>query len=478
MNSNKKPEYMGKIKLLLLKIAKWEYTPLCLLVLIVLILHLNTIVQPKDLVFDESYYIPAARSIIQGTGTNIIEHPPLSQLLIASGILLFGDSPLGWRFFSLIFGIFSIILFFLTCRQLKISKNTSFLATVLLSIENLSFVLAGIAMLDVYSLTFMLAAFWCYLKGWHVKAGLLIGLAALAKLSGALALLVILLHWLFTSRDNKGKVFIIILVSMASFLILMPLLDFAIWHRLLNPITQMSVMLTCAKSGTFAHYTQSPFGTLPTRPWEWLIHLNSIQLLEYSGMKHEWYIIYHLMISPSIWVLIIPSVLFMAYKAIKRSSIAIFVICWFAGTYLFWIPVSLITDRISYIYYFYPTIGAICIGIALGITRICNVNLKYGNLNKILSLITPMYLLVSLIVFMVLCPGNILLKVTCSIVIYAITRYYLEAKDGPSLNSDRISSKTRDKITFVSTDKHGNKNSNGSDMSPNSRKDLDRGRKP
>ena len=41
----------------------------------------------------------------------------------------------------------------------------SFLATFLLSLENLSFVQASIAMLDVYSLAFMLLPFWLYLKG-------------------------------------------------------------------------------------------------------------------------------------------------------------------------------------------------------------------------------------------------------------------------------------------------------------------------
>ena len=141
---------MDKIRLLLPKLTRWEYTPLCLLVLIVLIIHFSTIMQPSALIFDESYYVPAARSIIQGTGTDIIEHPPLGQLLIVSGISLFGDGPLGWRFFSVIFGAVSIVLFYLICRQLKMPRNTSFLATFLFSIENMSFILAGIAMLDVF----------------------------------------------------------------------------------------------------------------------------------------------------------------------------------------------------------------------------------------------------------------------------------------------------------------------------------------
>ncbi len=418
------------------KLARWKYTPLCLLVLIVLIIHFSAIMLPNAPIFDESYYVPAARSIIQGTGTDIIEHPPLGQLLIVSGISLFGDGPLGWRFFSVIFGAVSIVLFYLICRQLKMSKNTSFLATFLFSIENMSFILAGIAMLDVYCLTFMLASFWAYLKGWHIRAGLFIGLAILAKLIGVLALLVILLHWLLTNRDNKRQIFTIVSVSAASFLLLMPLLDLAVWHKLVNPFERIKVMLEYSRYATFAIYAQSPIGTPPTRPWEWLIRLDSMHFLSYDTIKREWYVLYYLMISPSVWALIIPSMLFMLYKAIKRSSTAIFVICWFAGTYLIWIPASLITDRISYIFYFYPAIGVICIGISLGITRLSNLNPKQSILKRLPRLIIPFYILISLIVFIALFPGNIWLVSACSIVLYFIARYYIKTEDVPPVENN------------------------------------------
>ena len=289
---------MDKIRLLLPKLARWEYTPLCLLVLIVLIIHFSTILQPNSLIFDESYYVPAARSIIQGTGTDIIEHPPLGQLLIVSGISLFGDGPLGWRFFSVIFGAVSIVLLYLICRQLKVPRNISFLAAFLFSIENMSFILGGIAMLNVFCLTFMLASFWAYLKGWHIRAGLFIGLASLAKLIGVLALLVILLHWLLINRNNKRQIFTIVSISGVSFLLLMPLLDLAIWHHLTNPFERIGYMFEHIRYATFTVYAQSPVGTQPTRPWEWLIRLDSMHYLSYDTIKHEWYVMFYLMISP------------------------------------------------------------------------------------------------------------------------------------------------------------------------------------
>ncbi|HEX78900.1 MAG TPA: dolichyl-phosphate-mannose--protein mannosyltransferase, partial [Dehalococcoidia bacterium] len=68
---------MDNIRSLLPRFKKWEYTPLCLLIIIVLILHFSIIMLPNGTIFDETYYVPAARSIVEGNGSDIIEHPPL-----------------------------------------------------------------------------------------------------------------------------------------------------------------------------------------------------------------------------------------------------------------------------------------------------------------------------------------------------------------------------------------------------------------
>jgi len=58
------------------------------------------------------------------------------------------------------------------------------------------------AMLDVSCLTFTLAAFWLYLRGNYPLSGIMVALSALCKLDGALAIIAILLHWLFIRRDK------------------------------------------------------------------------------------------------------------------------------------------------------------------------------------------------------------------------------------------------------------------------------------
>jgi len=414
---------MEIVKQLAQRLGNWEYTGLCLLVLVTLALHFSTIMQPNEPVFDEQYYVTDARYILQGEGTWHIEHPPLGKLFIAFGMFLFGDNPFGWRFFSVLFGAICIVLFYLICRQLTMSKESSFFATFLLSLENLSFVQASVAMLDVYSLAFMLLSFWLYLKGRYLLSGVSVGLSALAKLNGALALPVILLHWFFTNRQRPKKFLSSMLSAPASFLLLMPLFDFAIWHKFLNPIEQIETMLRVSGMSTFAQYPSE----MLSRPWDWIIRP---EIITYWVDPH-----YIGMISPSIWALIIPVVFYIIFRAIKGSSAAIFGLSWFTTTYLIWIPVSLITDRISYIYYFYPTVGAISIGLALGLSQLSDIGRtgQTGRLSMVAKLAIPVYLLLHLTAFVILAPVPYWWKVPVGVALYVYARRFLGTGKSPSL---------------------------------------------
>jgi len=63
--------------------------------------------------FDEVHYLPAARdmiTVLEG-GEAIYrnrEHPLLGKTLIAAGMAVFGDNPLGWRIMSLIAGTLTV----------------------------------------------------------------------------------------------------------------------------------------------------------------------------------------------------------------------------------------------------------------------------------------------------------------------------------------------------------------------------------
>jgi len=386
-----------EIKRNLSRAYRWEYFWLCLLVLVTLILHLVIIANPSELILDEMHYIPDARNIVAEHETLRTEHPPLAKLFIVAGIELFGDNPWGWRLLSVIFGTATIVLFYFLCRRLDMSRNAASIATFLLALENMTFVQASVAMLDVYCLTFMMASFLLYAGRHYLSSGVAAVMAALAKLNGALALPVMFFHWLFRRQGRSWWFALAVVVAPLAFVGLLALFDFAIvqdFSALLKPVSRINTMLSLSGSLTFANVDHPAL----SRPWEWLINY---EIMSYWYRPH-----YLAAISPSVWALIMPTFGYMVYRAVKGSGAGLFGAAWFVGTYLVWVPISLITDRASYVYYFYPTVGAICLGIGLGLSRLLDFyrERKPGKLRKTVLALFIFYLAAHLVSFVILSP--------------------------------------------------------------------------
>jgi len=386
-----------EIKRLLSRIYHWEYFWLCLLVAATLAMHFCIITNPSQLILDEKHYVGDARNIMERHEVLRPEHPPLGKLFVVAGIRLFGDNPWGWRFFSVIFGTACIVLFYLLCRRLNMSRTAASIATFLLALENMTFVQASVAMLDVYYLTFMVASFLLYVNRKYIASGVAVGLSALAKLSGVLALPAMVIHWFFTQQGRSQRFALTVVLAPLAFLGLMVLFDFAIVQRpsaLVDPVHRTLTMLGLSGSLTFANTVHESL----SRPWEWL--------LSYKPMAYWFTPHYTGAISFSIWALIIPTFAYMVYKAVKGNEAGLFGAAWFAGTYLVWIPISIITNRVSYIYYFYPTIGAICLGLGLGLSQLLSLyqERKSGKLKWTALAVVVFYLLIHAASFVILSP--------------------------------------------------------------------------
>ena len=101
-----------------------------------------------------------------------------------------------------------------------------------------------------------------------------------------------------------------------------------------------------------------------------------------------------------------PTFVYMVYRAIKRNEAALFGAAWFFGTFLLWIPATFITDRVTYVYYFYPTIGAICIGLGIFLAQLLDIFKKResGKLRWVLLSIVVLYLMAHLACFIIMSP--------------------------------------------------------------------------
>ena len=346
---------METTKNLIKRFFKWEYAWLLLIVVATLILHFIIIANPAQPLFDEQHYVPDTRTIIDSHYTNRGEHPPLAKLLMAGGMLIFGDNQYGWRIPSIVFGTLGIVFFYLMCRRLKMSRRASTLGTLVLATENLYFVQSGIAMLDIFVASFSIMAFWLYARRNYALAGVAVALATLCKFTGLFAIIPIILHWFIGRRDQPVRFVASLLLAMVSFFVLLAAFDAAIYLRMTDFINSLWSGLKATDSLTFvsaAHPSMS-------RPWEWIFNL---EIMAYNFGPH-----FIGLVSFSVWALTVPTLAYMIFKSFLKNTAALFGVCWFIGTYVMWIPLSLITNRVSFIYYFLPTVPAICLGLGMGL---------------------------------------------------------------------------------------------------------------
>ncbi len=120
---------------------------------------------PSIAYFDEIHYLPAAREIVslfaEGNGAYLNrEHPLLGKELIALGIALFGDNPVGWRIMPLLAGTLAL---FASMRALWHASEDRFAALafgLLLATGFHLFIQSRIAMLDIFMAAFLAIAAW------------------------------------------------------------------------------------------------------------------------------------------------------------------------------------------------------------------------------------------------------------------------------------------------------------------------------
>ena len=171
----------------------------CLIsVIIFLVSHaalLIGITTPDKFVFDEVHYVPAARQMLEPVVPQPMlnpMHPPLAKQFIALSLHVFGDNPLGWRYPSTLFGAFALVAIYLCGLALFRRQAPAVAAVLIAGFNQMLFVLARTAMLDIFALTFSLFGIAAFLFGFRGKrphpafalAGIAFGFSAACKWSG------------------------------------------------------------------------------------------------------------------------------------------------------------------------------------------------------------------------------------------------------------------------------------------------------
>jgi dolichyl-phosphate-mannose--protein O-mannosyl transferase len=157
------------------------------------------IAQPAAPYFDEVHYVPAVRQLAAGLGSQVVlnrEHPPLAKELMSLGVRLFGDTPLGWRYMSALFGALTLVGMYVWALMLFDDEMAARWVALVTMANQVLYVQARIAMLDVFMMAFIVWALAAFTASWRpaapvrwlfVATGTLVGLALASKWVGAVA---------------------------------------------------------------------------------------------------------------------------------------------------------------------------------------------------------------------------------------------------------------------------------------------------
>jgi dolichyl-phosphate-mannose--protein O-mannosyl transferase len=143
-------------------------------VLVAAILRLTHLALPKGKIFDEIYYATEGHELFQhgvewrpsdvpgqpGNGDFVV-HPPLGKWLIGLGEQVFGYNEFGWRIAAAIAGILSVLIITRLARRMFGSTVLGCAAGLLMALDGMHFVLSRSALLDIFLMLFILAAFAC-----------------------------------------------------------------------------------------------------------------------------------------------------------------------------------------------------------------------------------------------------------------------------------------------------------------------------
>jgi dolichyl-phosphate-mannose--protein O-mannosyl transferase len=198
-------------------------------------LRFNRLSVPHAVIFDETYYVPDALGILRfgvehnyishrnpliargdphifTPGGEFVVHPPFGKILIAGGEWAFGLTPFGWRFAVAVVGSLAILLLARIARRMTRSTLLGCVAGLLLALDGLEFVMSRTALLDIFVMFWVLAAFGCLvvdrdrtrarladaavlaqrqgsppqlgIRWWRLAAGVCLGLACASKWNG------------------------------------------------------------------------------------------------------------------------------------------------------------------------------------------------------------------------------------------------------------------------------------------------------
>ena len=356
---------------------------------------------PHSLIFDEAYYVNAARILLGWTvepGAHYagatagldpnMEHPPLGKLILAGSMLVFGDNGLGWRIPSVIAGMAALAALYGIVRAAGESAWLAVLAVGFLAFDNLTLVHSRIGTLDMLVLAPILVGAWLALRDRWALAGICVALGMLVKLTavyGLVAILTLLLIRMATTWRTERRLRVadvrpavtLVVVSVGLMLAGLWALD-SRYTTYASPIDHLKHMVEYGANLRAPVDRAGICATNDSNPWEWPFNecqitylrvdvtvragdrvLSKVPTIDFRGA-----------LNPLLAGAIPLAILFTTWLAWRtRNRLARWAVVWAAANYLPYVVLAIVNHRITYIYYFLPVVPAIAVCIAILLLR-------------------------------------------------------------------------------------------------------------
>ena len=354
-----------------------------------------------SLIFDEAYYVQAARTLLgwpvpsgahyAGSAIGLdpnSEHPPLGKLLMALSMSVLGDNGYGWRLPSLIAGMISLGAVYGIVRTCRENAWFGIVVVGILGFENLTLVHGRIATLDMMALAPVLVGSLLALRGRWMAAGLAMAIGILVKLTAVYGVGAVMLLYLLESapgwwhqRRIPWRDFWPPIAFTGTFAIValtgLTLLD-ARFSSFANPIAHLTHMIQYGSglAGPVVQTQHCPSND--SLPWQWLFNDCQIVYLRVDvtvrvgstiiGSRPS--IDFRGAMNPVLIGLLPVSLMFAAWSAWREHSrIALWSVTWAAANYLPYLLLAATSRRVMYLYYMLPFMPALAVAATLLILR-------------------------------------------------------------------------------------------------------------
>jgi dolichyl-phosphate-mannose-protein mannosyltransferase len=363
--------------------------------------------QPSHFIFDEHIYADDGcwyayhRRSICGVGSEFSkEHPPVGKWIASFGIRAWGLNPVGVRLGPAIAGTLTVLLTYVLARHLLGTTAGATIASALLAIDFLHFVVSRTAHLDVFVTMFSVAAFvFCkfdlerssgrdgtdhpsrpvFDQRWRIAAGAAGGAAAASKWSGwfilaAVAGVTIFAAYARDRESNRNRTLAeVVRGESPSLIVAFVAVPISLYIVTFVGVVHGSLFAWPWASGSWArafaarqrymyHFHSSLDAVHPysSPAWTWLLLRRPVAFDFVPGKNAEVLATGN----PFVWWLSIPALVYVAARIRRAGPLSAegFIVVGFLAGYLPWVLVLRRTP--SFLYYVLPAVPFMCIAVA------------------------------------------------------------------------------------------------------------------